>query len=67
MRSQTDKYAANIMRDISKYMLEEKNIYIPADKFGVWIVPPLIVTKDEIDFIIDAVDDALQISDAAMV
>ena len=63
VRPQTQKYAPNIVRKISDYMLKEKNIYIPADKFGFWIVPPLIVKKDEIDFIVDAIDDALHIAD----
>ena len=67
VRPQTKKYAPNIVREISDYMLKEKNIYIPADKFGFWIVPPLVVTKDEVDFIVDAIDDALHISDAAMI
>lgn len=44
-------------------LLREKNIYVPADKFGIWMVPPLIVTKGEIDFIVDSVDEALQIAD----
>ncbi len=44
--------------------MEEKNVYVPADKFGIWIVPPLIVTRDEIDFLVDAIDDALALADA---
>lgn len=66
VRPQTQKYAANIVKDIARFMLEEKNIYIPGDKFGIWVVPPLIVEKEEIDFIVDAIDEALNISDAAM-
>ena len=45
-------------------LLKEKNIYVPADKFGLWIVPPLIVTKDEIDFIVKAIDESLDLADA---
>jgi taurine--2-oxoglutarate transaminase len=45
---------------IAEYLLREKNIYIPADKFGLWIVPPLIVTREEIDFLVLAIDDALK-------
>ena len=37
---------------------KKKSIYIPADKFGIWIVPPLIVKKEEIDFLVDSVDEA---------
>ena len=48
---------------IAEYLLREKNIYIPADKFGIWIVPPLIVKKQEIDFIVDSIDEALKIAD----
>jgi taurine--2-oxoglutarate transaminase len=62
-RKQTDKYAGNVLTKIAEYLLREKNIYIPADKFGIWIVPPLIVNKHEIDFIVDSIDDALKITD----
>ena len=55
------------MRKIAEYMLREKNIYIPGDKFGIWIVPPLIVNKEDIDFLVEAVDDALQIADVDVV
>ena len=37
---------------------------MPADKFGLWIVPPLIVSRDEIDFIVKAMDEALDLADA---
>lgn len=66
VRPQTQKYAPNIVRQISDYMLEEKNIYIPADKFGFWIVPPLVVKKEEIDFIVNAIDDGLKVADDAL-
>ncbi len=52
------------MRKIAEYPLREKSIYIPADKFGIWVVPPLIVTQEEIDFLVDAIDEALAIADA---
>jgi taurine--2-oxoglutarate transaminase len=63
LRRATEKYARTVVSQISEYLLREKNIYIPADKFGVWIVPPLIVTQKEIDFLVDAIDDALAIAD----
>ncbi|HIL68872.1 MAG TPA: aspartate aminotransferase family protein, partial [Verrucomicrobia bacterium] len=44
-----DKYAETVIRKISRFLLDEKNLYIPADKFGIWIVPPLIVNEDELD------------------
>ena len=45
-----------------KYLLREKNIYIPADKFEIWIVPPLVVNKHQIDFIVDSIDEVLKIA-----
>ncbi|MHC4072231.1 MAG: aminotransferase family protein [Planctomycetota bacterium] len=62
-RKQMNKYARNVLTEIAEYLLREKNIYIPADKFGIWIVPPLIVKKQEIDFIVDSIDEALKIAD----
>ena len=59
LRRTTEKYSYTVVSKIAEYLLQEKNIYIPADKFGIWIVPPLIVTREEIDFLIDAIDDAL--------
>lgn len=64
LRRPTEKYKDTVVRKIAEYMLEEKNIYIPGDKFGIWIVPPLVIQKDEIDFLVDAIDDALRIADA---
>ena len=58
------KYTRNVLTEIAEYLLREKNIYIPADKFGIWIIPPLIVQKQEVDFIVDAIDEALRIADA---
>jgi taurine--2-oxoglutarate transaminase len=59
-----DKYAETVIRKISRFLLDEKNLYIPADKFGIWIVPPLIVNEDELEFIVKAIDEALKIADA---
>ena len=60
LRRQTEKYVKTIVRDVAEYLIREKNVYVPTDKFGVWVVPPLIVNKEEIDFIIDAIDEALE-------
>ena len=60
LRRATEKYAETPVSKIAEYLLQEKNIYVPADKFGIWIVPPLIVTKDEIDFLVSAINDALK-------
>lgn len=65
LRGPTEKYARTVVRDIADYLLRERDIYVPADKFGVWVVPPLIVTRDEIDFLVDGIDDALRLADAA--
>ncbi len=43
----------------SRFLFEERNIYVPSDKFGVWVVPPLVVTHSEIDWITEAIDEAL--------
>ncbi|WKN29881.1 aspartate aminotransferase family protein [Porifericola rhodea] len=63
LRKVTEKYKKTVVSDISQYLLEERNIYIPSDKFGIWIVPPLIVQKEEIDFLVEAIDDALLLAD----
>jgi len=60
VRLATEKYAYTVVSKIAEYLLKEKNIYVPADKFGIWIVPPLVVTKEEIDFLVSAIDDALE-------
>lgn len=59
----TEKYKETVVTKIAQYLLEERSIYIPNDKFGIWIVPPLVVTKGEIDFLLEAIDDALIIAD----
>ncbi|MBD3181758.1 hypothetical protein GF312_05665 [Candidatus Poribacteria bacterium] len=53
-----------VVSKIARYMLDERNIYIPSDKFGIWIVPPLVINKEEIDFVVEAIDDALDIADS---
>ena len=67
LRRVTEKYTPTVIGKIAKFLLEEKNIYVPSDKFGIWIVPPLIVTQAEIDFLVDAIDEAVEIADAEMV
>jgi taurine--2-oxoglutarate transaminase len=66
IRQPDEKYAHTMVSKIAEYLLQEKNIYIPADKFGIWIVPPLIVTREEIDFLVDSINDALEFVDAEM-
>ena len=60
LRRATEKYSYTPVSKIAEYLLKEKNIYVPSDKFGIWIVPPLVVTKDEIDFLVSSIDDALK-------
>lgn len=59
LRKTTEKYERTIVSDLAQYLMDKHNIYVPSDKFGVWVVPPLVVTKEELDFVIAAIDDAL--------
>ena len=59
LRRATQKYVPSVMHDIAAYLLRERNIYVPGDKFGVWVVPPLIVTREEIDYLVESIDAAL--------
>ena len=52
-----------VVRDVSDYLFAKRDIYVPSDKFGVWVVPPLVVTREEIDWLVAAIDDALAIAD----
>lgn len=63
LRRATEKYTRTIVKDVSDYLFRAKNIYVPSDKFGVWVVPPLVVTREEIDMIVDAIDDSLRLAD----
>jgi taurine--2-oxoglutarate transaminase len=67
VRKPTEKYRESIITIIAQYLLNEKNIYIPKDKFGIWIVPPLIVTYDEMEYIVESIDDALDIADKLLI
>lgn len=63
VRKNTEKYTDTIITDLAHFLLEERNIYVPADKFGLWIVPPLVVTSKEISFLIEGLDAALTRAD----
>lgn len=63
-RKPSEKYEYSVVNKIADYLLEKKGVYIPSDKWIIWVVPPLIATRDEIDFVVDAIDDALKIADA---
>lgn len=63
VRSFLDKYEDNPVKTAAKYLLDEHDIYMPSDKFGLWIVPPLIVTREEMDWLTEAFDDTLTLMD----
>ena len=63
LRRSTEKYTDTVVKEVSEYLFREKNVYVPSDKFGVWVVPPLIVTEEEIEFVLAAIDDALSLAD----
>ncbi len=60
-RSHTEKYIPTPITEIARFLLQEKDIYVPSDKFGIWIVPPLIVTQSEIDRIVAAIGEAMSV------
>ena len=49
-----------MVNHIANYLLEKHDIYVPSDKFGIWIVPPLIVSNKELEFLVHAIEDTLQ-------
>lgn len=59
VRRATEKYEENLVASISQYLLQEHNIYTPSDKFGIWVVPPLVVTREEMKWVLDCIEDAL--------
>ena len=59
LRHPTQKYAPSPLRAMADYLLDTHDIYVPGDKFGLWIVPPLIVTQSELDMLVAAFDDTL--------
>ena len=63
LRKTTEKYSRTVVKEAAEYLLAEKNIYVPTDKFGIWVVPPLIVTEAEIDWFCEGIDDALTLVD----
>ncbi len=64
LRRATEKYQPSVVQTVARHLLDKHNIYIPSDKFGVWVVPPLVVTREEIDWICDAIDDLSKLADA---
>ena len=31
------KYSPTVIAEVSRFLFEERNIYVPSDKFGVWV------------------------------
>lgn len=63
LRKATEKYVRTVVKDVSEYLFRERNVYVPSDKFGIWVVPPLVVTREELEFVVCAIDDALNLAD----
>jgi taurine--2-oxoglutarate transaminase len=63
LRRATEKYERTIVKEVSEFLFRERDIYVPSDKFGIWVVPPLVVTREELDWICGAIDDALGLAD----
>lgn len=66
LRRATEKYERTIVKDVSDWLFRERDIYVPSDKFGLWIVPPLVVTREELDWLCAAIDDALSLADGLL-
>ena len=62
-RKFTEKYVDTPVKRLSKYLLDDENIYVPGDKFGLWVVPPLVVTEEEIDWVVAGLDRGLTLLD----
>ena len=67
LRKVTEKYEDTIVKRISQFLFQERQVYVPSDKFGLWIVPPLIVNEEEITFLLAAIADALALADSLLV
>ncbi len=60
LRSPMDKYAESPIKAMAAWLLELKGIYMPGDKFGLWVVPPLVVTREELVWIVESLAEALE-------
>lgn len=66
LRKATEKYQETVVKKVSNFLFHERQVYVPSDKFGLWIVPPLIVCEEEIDFLVSAIKDALALADSLL-
>ncbi len=62
-REFTQKYDPTPVKKLSEYLLNEEDIYVPGDKFGLWVVPPLVVSKEEIDWLVERLSRGLKLLD----
>jgi acetylornithine/succinyldiaminopimelate/putrescine aminotransferase len=44
----------------------EKVVYVPSDQSGIRVAPPLVVTRDELEWVCAAIDDALGLADVSL-
>ena len=58
-RNYLEKYKITPVKLLAEYLLENNRVYVPGDKFGLWIVPPLIVSLEELDWLVEQLDDGL--------
>lgn len=63
LRKTTEKYEMTIVKEVSDFLFHERNVYVPSDKFGLWVVPPLIIDEDEMAFVLEALEAALALAD----
>ena len=66
LRKATEKYAPTVVKQVSEFLFHERNVYVPSDKFGLWVVPPLIVNEEEIAFLLTALQDALELAESLL-
>ena len=66
LRKATEKYEETIVKQVSDFLFQERQVYVPSDKFGLWMVPPLIVNEEEIEFLLAAIEDALALADSLL-
>ena len=66
VRHATEKYGGSVVEKVAEFLLRERNVYVPSDKFGLWIVPPLVINREEIDFLMDAIKAALDFADSQL-
>ncbi len=66
LRRFTEKYTSTVVSRLSDFLLKERQVYVPSDKFGIWVVPPLVASREELDFVVAAIDAALDLADAEL-